>query len=87
MLRRSDSVIKHEILESLILSGPLKLNHISCKVNVDCMKLKKLLSSLMGNEYVLKRNETKKDCSYSITSKGLCVYRESQKQPYILCRK
>lgn len=79
MLRRSNHVIKHEILESLILSGPLKLNHISCKVNVDCIKLKKMLSSLMRNEYIIKRMITQKDCSYSITSKGLCVYRESQK--------
>lgn len=85
MLRRSDKVIKYEILESLILSGPLKLNHISCKANVDCIKLKKLLTSLIENDFVIEKRVPKNDdCLYSITVKGLYSFRESQYQPYVL---
>ena len=83
ILRRSDKIIKHEILESLILSGPLKLNHIACKANVDCIKLKKLLSFLIENDYIIEKSISK-DCLYIITSKGLCSFREVKKESYII---
>jgi predicted transcriptional regulator len=82
ILRRSDTVIKHEILGSLILSGPLKLNHIACKANVDCIKLKRLLRFLIKDEYVIEKSVSK-DCLYLITTKGLHSFRELQKKPYI----
>lgn len=83
MLRRSDNAIKREILESLILSGPLKLNHIACKANVDCLKLKKLLSILIENDFVIEKSISM-DCLYLITAKGLHALREIKKEPYIL---
>ena len=53
MLRRSDSAIKKEILESLIFNGPLKLTHIDCIASVNCNKLKKFRTSNIGGIVVV----------------------------------
>ena len=84
MLRRSDSAIKKEILELLIFNGPLKLTHIDCIANINCNKLKKLLDNLKDTGFIVERKTTKKNCSYSITSKGLTAYRESQNTEFIV---
>ena len=77
-MRRNNYAIEQELLESLFFNGPLKLTNIACLVNINCNKLKKLLDKFTKNEFVIKKNLTKDESLYLITSKGLKFYRESK---------
>ena len=76
LLRRSDSATKKEILESLILNGPLKFTHISSKAHVNHRKLKKYIDSFLADEFITEKKITEESNSYMITSKGLCAYKD-----------
>jgi predicted transcriptional regulator len=78
MLRRSDSVINLEILESLIFKGPLRITNIACIANINCNKLKKILDKLDRKGFIIQKHSCKDDSLYLITSKGLDFFRESK---------
>lgn len=79
-MRRTASVIRIEILESLAFDGPLKITHITSKVNVNFVKLENFLESLIMRGLVKEKKIGQNNNMYFITNKGLRAFRESRKQ-------
>jgi predicted transcriptional regulator len=78
-LRRNKLSIEKEILGTLIFNGPLKLTNIACVVRTNCKKMKNMLEELNREGLVIQKNISKDDL-YLITSKGLEIYRKTEKQ-------
>ncbi len=83
-MRRTESVIQKEILESLAFDGPLKITHITSKANVNFVKLENFLESLIMKGLVKEKKIGQDNYVYFITTKGLSVFRESQKQNFTI---
>jgi predicted transcriptional regulator len=69
-MRRSKLEMHFEILEVLLIDGPLKQTHIMYKTNINSLVLKEQLCFLMQNGLVEKKTLRKGKPIFAITSIG-----------------
>jgi predicted transcriptional regulator len=80
-MRRSKLESYEAILEVLV-KGPLTIDKIAYKINMNCTVLVRYLDFLMKNDLAEKRPSNKKTV-YAITERGMAVFKTLNLQKYL----
>ena len=78
-MRRTEPIIRMDILESLAFSGPLKITHITRKAKINFKKLENFLDNLIADGLVKEKEIDQDNVVYLITTKGFRALRDSKK--------
>jgi predicted transcriptional regulator len=76
-MRRTEPIIRFDILQALAFQGPLKITHLTCKANIGFKKLENFLDNLLAEGLVNEREIDNKHIVYLITTKGLRAFKDS----------
>lgn len=79
-MRRTEPIIRMDILESLAFNGPLKITHITSKAKINFKKLENFLDNLIADGLVKEKEVDQDNVVYLITTKGFRAFRDSKKQ-------
>ena len=78
-IRRTEPEIQMDVLDALTFNGPLKLTNLTCRVNINYIKLEKLVGYLIVYGFVNKREADSNNVVYLITPKSLKIFKDLQK--------
>jgi predicted transcriptional regulator len=76
-MRRTEPIMRMDILQVLAFQGPLKKTHLTCKANIGFKKLVNFLDNLVVEGLVKERETDNKHIVYLITTKGLRAFKDS----------
>lgn len=76
-MRRTEPILRIDILQVLAFQGPSKITHLTCKAKIGFKKLVNFLDNLVAEGLVKEREIDNKHIMYLITTKGLRTVKES----------
>lgn len=79
-MRRTEPVIRMDILGALAFHGPLKMTHLTRKAKINFTQLKDFLDNLMADGLVNEKEIHHTNVLYFITTKGLKAFRVFKKE-------